>query len=62
MSVIDEEPGRAIMNAVARIREILKGTRRVAKTSEASDLIDAIDEQVGEELTILEMVARRVSA
>ena len=61
-SLIDEEPSRAVANISTRIAKIIDATIRIAESRETESLLEAVRDQVGEELKLLDQVSRRLQS
>jgi hypothetical protein len=59
-SLEERDPARAGLNALERIRRITTRTTALAESEHAIGLLEAVQEQVGEELEIIERVVRRL--
>ncbi len=62
MSIEDQQPTRAVLNAVERIRRITATTKALAETPHAERLLEAVHEQVEEELELIERIVRRLAS
>lgn len=62
MTIEERHPTRAALNAVERIRRITSTTKTLAETPHAEGLLDAVHEQVEEELEIIERIVRRFAS
>lgn len=60
MNVEERDPTQAALNAVERIRRITATTRKLAETPSATALLDAVHEQVEDELELIERVITRL--
>jgi hypothetical protein len=61
-SLIEEEPSRAVANISTRIAKIIDATIRLAESRETESLLEAVRDQVGEELKLLDQVSRRLQS
>ena len=62
MTIEERHPTRAAMNAIERIRRITSTTKTIAETPHAADLLEAVQEQVEDELAIIERVLTRFAS
>ncbi len=62
MTMEERHPTRAGLNAVERIRRITLTTKSLAETPGAEQLLEAVQEQVDDELEIIERVLKRLAS